>query len=71
MDKESTITAALEKMGSSARVDFGSYMDVQFQPKGDHSMPLDVFFGEANLERIERATKKGVGLFNYPCMKGL
>ena len=65
LDKESTITEALEKMGSSARVDFGPYMDVQFQPKGDHSMPLDVFFGEANLERIERATKKGVGLFNY------
>lgn len=52
-DKVGSIHQLAAQLGLPVTHAIDSVKDVQFQPKGNAAMPLDIFFGSANLQRIE------------------
>ena len=45
--------------------DISGEVDTQFQPRGDHSVPLPVFFGPRNIGMIERICLPEMARFDY------
>ncbi len=52
-DKVSTITALATRMELPVINDISELVDIQYQPKGDHSVSWEDFFGVEHLARIE------------------
>ena len=63
--KQAVIHQTLEALGVEVKVDISSALDRQFQPAGDHSKPVQDFFGPDNFDRIIDATHAGREMFNY------
>ena len=64
-NKQGTIEAVLSVMGVDVKHDIAPFLDVNFQPKGDHSISVPDFFGGDNLARISAVTEAGRNYFNY------
>lgn len=64
-DKRGTVEGILAEFGRPVRHDVSAHVDVRFQPKGDHSVSVEDFFGATNLARLEGATRTGAHLFGY------
>ena len=52
-DKSGAIQALAQQLGLPIRNDITALKDIQFQPKGNATVPLDIFFGPENLSLIE------------------
>lgn len=64
-DKRGTVERILAEFGRPVRQDVSAHVDVRFQPKGDHSISVEDFFGADNLARLEDVTRPGAQLFGY------
>ena len=64
-DKRGTVERILAEFGRPVRQDVSAHVDVRFQPKGDHSISVEDFFGADNLARLEDVTRAGAHLFGY------
>jgi len=64
-DKRGTVESILTQFGRPVKKDVSAYVDVQFQPKGDHSVSIEDFFGEDNLARLRHVTREGARRFDY------
>ena len=64
-DKRGTVERILAEFGRPVRQDVSAHVDVHFQPKGDHSISVEDFFGADNLARLEDVTRPGAQLFGY------
>lgn len=64
-DKQGEIESTLRRLGLEPVHDISEFVDVSYQPKGDHSMTLEEFFGGRNMERIATITEDGRSFFNY------
>jgi hypothetical protein len=64
-DKRGTVEGILAEFGRPVRQDVSAHVDVRFQPKGDHSVSVEDFFGATNLAMLEEATRTGAHFFGY------
>lgn len=65
VDKMTAIESIMDQFGLAMRHDISEHLDKQFQPKGDHTVSVESFFGPRNMEHILRETEQGVSLFGY------
>jgi len=65
VDKAGTIEQLAGRLGLGVQCDIRASVDIQYQPKGDHSVGWAEFFGEDNLGRIERICADGMEEFGY------
>lgn len=60
---------SIEKLARQLRLtavrDIAREVDTQFQPRGDHSVPLPEFFGSRNIEMIDRICFHEMARFDY------
>ncbi len=63
--KNQTIIDLANQLDLKISTSIEDKLDLPFQPKGDNSLPLETFFGEENLKRIESLCQKGMQEFNY------
>lgn len=54
-----------EKLGLEVKYDISDKVDIQYQPKGDHSSSVEVFFGADNLDAIKRICHKNMNKLGY------
>ena len=64
-DKRGTVERILADFGRPVRQDVSAHVDVRFQPKGDHSISVEDFFGAANSAMLEEVTRSRAHLFGY------
>jgi hypothetical protein len=64
-NKESYIERLAERLGLEARYDISERVDIQFQPKGDHSTSVEFFFGADNLNAIKRICHQNMKKLGY------
>jgi len=64
-NKKSEINKLANKLGYTELFDINHLVDVQYQPKGDAKVDLDVFFGKPQLETIDRITGPILKEFGY------
>jgi hypothetical protein len=64
-DKERFIFFLAQKLGLPVRHDITPYLDIQYQPKGDHSVSWVDFFGSKNLSIIEKICSEKMQSYGY------
>jgi len=64
-DKEKTIISLAQKLDLPVRHDIKDSIDIQFQPKGDHTVSWSDFFGPENLLRIETICGRKMQSYQY------
>jgi hypothetical protein len=64
-DKIGFIHTLARGLGMNPIHDIQSRVDIQFQPKGDHSVTWKEFFGCDNLARIEKICAEGMAQMGY------
>lgn len=64
-DKSDTIYTLARQAGLQVTADIGLQVDVQYQPRGDHSVPWSEFFGRNNLAMIESICKEQMETYGY------
>ncbi len=64
-DKAGAIRDLAARLGLPHDRDISAGLDVQYQPRGDHSASLLDFFGAEGLARIERICARGMADFGY------
>lgn len=64
-DKAGVIAQLARQVGLIPRRDITAFMDVQYQPRGDHSITWSEFFGVDNLHRIETICSSRMSYFGY------
>jgi hypothetical protein len=64
-DKAAYIGMLADKVGLRVTADIGEALDRPYQPRGDHSLSMDEFFGERNLALIESICAEGMARFGY------
>ena len=64
-EKTKTIEAIAEELGLCKKNDISDIVDIQYQPRGDHSTPIEIFFGEENLNIIEQTCHENMKLLQY------
>ena len=64
-DKAACITQLANHFGFEVVHDITDRVDVQYQPKGDHTITWHDFFGPDNLRRIECLCQEGMRQFGY------
>lgn len=69
-DKPGCIAALAERLGLPVVADIRQDQDRQYQPRGNRSVPLDAFFGTANLRLIESICAEGMAYFGYAAGSG-
>lgn len=65
-DKSDTIYALARQAGLQVTADIGPQVNVQYQPRGDHSIPWPEFFGRDNLAIIESICQSKMESYGYP-----
>ena len=66
-NKELAIRRLADNLEISSMVPISEFVDVQYQPKGDHALPWDEFFGQDNLRIIERISANTMCKLGYEC----
>lgn len=64
-NKTQTISELANQLSLKVSGSIEEQLDLPFQPPGDNSLPLSIFFGEKNLELIEATCQKGMKQLNY------
>ena len=64
-DKLYSIINLAKKLGIEKVNDISNKVDIQYQPKGDHNISWEDFYGTDNLRRIEGICRKNMKIFNY------
>jgi hypothetical protein len=64
-DKYGVIKEMAERLGIERKSDISKKLDVQFQPRGNRGIAGVDFFGEQNLQRIERICASRMNQFGY------
>lgn len=65
-DKIGSIQQLATTLGLKPFKDISSKLDLEYQPRGDRNVTWIKFFGEKNLERIERICGSKMEPFGYP-----
>ncbi|HEV57045.1 MAG TPA: sulfotransferase [Phycisphaerales bacterium] len=65
VDKTGFIASLARRLGMESRHDISAHVDVQYQPRGDHTVTWEEFFGPANLQIIERTCAEGMRAHGY------
>ena len=63
--KVQVIESLAREVGLAAVRDISGSVDVQYQPQGDHSVPLERFFGDAHLRMIDEICHEEMRFFGY------
>ena len=64
-DKGPFISALADQLGLKSVADISDKLDIQYQPRGDHNISWDEFFGGENLARIEKICGSRMKAFGY------
>lgn len=64
-DKVGVIRSTAAVLGLDAPHDFTAHLDTQYQPRGDHAVSWEQFYGPDNLARIERLCAPVLSRFGY------
>lgn len=64
-DKVRAIERLAHQLGMAQANDISDKVNIQYQPKGDHSVSWEEFFGEKNLLRIEHICGSRMPKFGY------
>lgn len=65
IDKVGTINKLAQALGFAKTIDISTYVDIQYQSKGDQNITWKDFFGLKNLNRIEQICKDRMKEFGY------
>lgn len=63
--KVGSITQLAQKVGIALVNDISDRVDIQYQPRGNHSISWQEFFGDANLATINRICGEQMAKFGY------
>lgn len=64
--KEEFIETLVDNLGFQMERDISSFLDVQFQPKGESDVNLASFFGDKNFKAIQDICSKNLKKLGYP-----
>lgn len=64
-DKNSFISDLASQLGLKIQGDISSLINVQFQPKGDCNVDLNMFFGEKNYQTIQKTCSGNIKKLEY------
>ena len=64
-DKASYIGMLADKVGLRVTTDIREALDEQYQPRGNHAISMEEFFGQRNLRLIESICAAGMARFGY------
>jgi hypothetical protein len=65
-DKADSIYWLAKRLGLAPTNDISDKVDTQYQPRGNREVNWDAFFGDENLQRIERICGDRMRFFGYP-----
>ena len=65
VDKTNSIAILARQVDLNPANDITDYLDIQYQPRGDHSISWIDFFGEKNLKSIEEICREYMNHFGY------
>ncbi len=63
--KESEIIQLARRLGLSPKFDISDHVNVQYQPRSDHSISVEEFFGERNLKTIKDLCSRNMKKLGY------